>query len=129
LEDQKDNVCTARLKLVCKLKSGLTESLEISADFSDDVKRAGFVSISSKFMKAGYVALIQASKMIAEKHGGKLLVNPIHIDTIDTNGLMGGHEVTLSQLIKIAGECDTRKYKPINWLNRSKGCQANEQNY
>ena len=107
----------AEITITYFLKDGTSNSVSISADFSDDVKRGKLVSIMMKLIKGGYTSLIQVSKIIAQKSEGNILINPIHINTVDISCSFNNSNPTLKRLMDIASDCDMRKFQGIDWVN------------
>jgi hypothetical protein len=106
----------AYLIIECKTKDNNLHTINFSFDFSDDNERGEFVVIALRLMKGGYVSLIETSKQIAKFSEGKIIINPIHINTVETYCLFDNEKYTLSKMLKIAGECDMRKFNKIDWV-------------
>lgn len=110
----------AEITITYFLKDGTSNSVSLLTDFSDDIDRGKFTLVMMKLIKGGYSALIQASKIIAEKSEGNILINPIHINTVDISCSFNNSNTTLKRLIDISSDCDMRKFPDIDWVNLRK---------
>ncbi len=97
------------------LKDGDSDTISFGINFAKDRQRNELVIVLSKLQKGGYVSFIQLSQLISKFSNGSIILNPIHINKFNISCNLDGNNYSVKQILNLSGDCDSRKFKEINW--------------